>query len=217
MKKYLMLCAGMLAAGLLIAGCGKIEGYHYDNSDTYTAGSFSYDEDSIDSVEINWISGNVYIDESVMSPLEIREESEKELSDEDKLRYKIEDRKLVIQFCESGVDTGGKKKDLYVKLPILLDNVELNLVSANTEMVSSAADIDINAVSGESYVYVDQCERLDINSVSGDAHVVLDSSLGSKVEFETVSGKYTGDEKSLDKMCNIKCNTVSGDLEVSAE
>lgn len=218
MKKFVSACAVILAAGLFFTGCGKAEaGYHYDNKDSYTAGDFTYDEESVRSVEINWIAGNVYIDESVMPELEVYEEAESELSDEDKLRYKIEDKTLIIQFCESGADISGKKKDLHVKLPILLDRLNINVVSADADIVSSAADIDYDTVSGDLYMFLDQCKNLDFNSVSGDAHLLMERDLGAKVDFVSVSGEFKGEEKEADNICEIDCNTVSGDLEVGTE
>ena len=217
MRKQLIVLAVMLMAGILLAGCGKIEGYHYADSETYSAGDFSYAEDSIDSVEINWIAGNVYIDESVADELSVYEESGKELTDDEKLRYKIDGRKLIIQFCKSDTDVDDKKKDLYVKLPILLQDVDINVVSANAEMVSSATGISCDSVSGELYMYIDQCENLEINSVSGDSHVILDYDLSAKIDFDSVSGKCKAIEKTTDKTVNIDCHTVSGNLEVAAE
>ena len=218
MRKSVIIGASVLAGSLFFTGCAKTEsGYRYADPDSYSSGDFSYDESSVESVEINWIAGNIYIDESVMDTLQVYEESDQELTDSGNLRYKIEDRKLVIQFCQSGTDIDDMSKDLYVKLPILLKDVDINVVSADTQMVSSAADIQYDSVSGRLDLVVDQCEDLTINTVSGDLCVLLDYDLGAKVEFDSVSGKFSGVEKTADKMCNVKCHTVSGNLEVVSE
>ena len=218
MRKSVIIGAAVLAGSLLFSGCTKMDsGYRYADPDSYSSGDFSYDESSVEAVEINWIAGNVYIDESVMDILQVYEESEQDINDSGSLRYKIEDGTLVIQFCESGSDIDNMSKDLYVKLPILLKDVDINVVSADIQMVSSAADIQYDSVSGKLDLAVDQCEDLTINTVSGDLRILLDYDLGAKVEFDSVSGKYSCVEKTADKICNVKCHTVSGNLDVVSE
>ena len=218
MRKSVIIGASVLAGSLFFTGCAKTEsGYRYADPDSYSSGDFSYDESSVEAVKINWIAGNVYIDESVMDTLQVYEESEQDITDSGSLRYKIEDGTLVIQFCESGSDIDNMSKDLYVKLPILLKDVDINVVSADTQMISSAADIQYDSVSGKLDLLVDQCEDLTINTVSGDLRILLDYDLGAKVEFDSVSGKYSCVDKNADKICNVKCHTVSGNLEVASE
>ena len=218
MKKTVAACLVLALITSFFTACAKKNtGYNYDNSAAYTAGDFTYNEDSIDSVEINWISGNVSVEESVMDELSVHEECGEELSEDYQLHYLIKDRKLIIQFCKSGADFDALKKDLYVTLPILLDNVSVNVVSAASELSSSASTIDINTVSGAVWLGIDQCEKLYMNSVSGDLNVYTDSSLGVKTKFTSVSGKMNGGDKTADKMCEIECNTVSGDLNLNGE
>ena len=207
-------------------------GYNYTDSGKYSVGGATI-SDKITSLDISWINGTIklsYHDENTVS---FSESSKDNLSDKEKMRYYVDGSTLRIQFCESGyATTNPPQKNLELVLPkgMVFENANFDVVSADLNFgILEAENFDFNTVSGdvngselivENKVDVDavsgnftltdsmKADTFKFDSTSGDVSVA-NAEIANAVHSNTVSGVVT---ISLSKMCNVKHNSVSGDL-----
>ena len=104
--------------------------HSYSNSDRYTIGKDIITVKDISSIDINWISGNIEIVEYDGEYIEFYEEYHSNLSENNRLRYLVDNGKLIIQFKESKRIFGFSffntlHKNLTMKIPTSLI-IELN-------------------------------------------------------------------------------------------
>lgn len=171
----------------------------YDDKD-YAIGGGKVSANGISDIDINWVAGEVKTELYDGSDIEIEETSDKTIDEDKRLRYKVEQEKLIINYQKSGVinfgiKVGSLNKRLTIRIPR-----------------SMAVDVlDIDSVSADVYVKDIKGRNIDCENVSGD--LSLESATFESVDFESVSGSMyiSGDFKEID------CESVSGDIKVSPE
>lgn len=223
----------ILLSLLLLSGCGikvGVEIYTYDDSN-YSIGNKAFTE-QINEITIDWIAGNVFIEKSTNHELIIREETDVNIEDKYKMHYLLDNNKLDIKFVASNkmLDYKFKVKNLYIFLPCEINDIEVNIVSADLEIKQSIIkDLEINNVSGEINIDSSTINIIEINNVSGD--ILLFNSRCEEVEIQTVSGNiglsYLENPKELsvestsgditfyikeNDSVGVEYNTVSGDF-----
>ena len=225
------LCIGLLA------GCGNnINGaYVYDDGDSYNIGNAVLTGE-IRTLDVSWYSGDVKIEYHDGNTVEITESSDKELSEDVMLRYKVVGQKLTVKFVRSGVRLiSSLNKTLTIKLPkgnaystVTVDTISAdidigNITAAEARIKSISGRIDIekmsvigvvnlNSVSGDIHSsFTGSLDSLIINTVSGDVWTIADKL--EEFKIETVSGEISIDCASAPKQGNMK--SVSGDLILS--
>ena len=171
----------------------------YTDADSYSIGGGEIDASDIDSIELTWICGEVKFEIYDGDKISISESGEIN-NDDDKLRYLVKDKKLIIQFEKSKnfeISLGNtyNKKTLTLKLPKSLAE---NLNTVDIENVSS--NITMNDI---------KLNKLDIENVSGE--VKMKNITAIDISLETVSGG-ADTENIIAK--NLNCNTVSGNLKM---
>lgn len=214
------------------SGCnGFGMGYSYPNSSKYKVGNFTLEEE-INQLEINWMAGSVTV--------EVTEENqvyaeETEVSDDDrKMRYLVENGKLIIQYQKAKFFSFGnwsKSKDLTVYIPrnmaSNMNRIDIETVSADIdisgfeskemdfETVSGQVDIkdlitktlDMEGVSGDIKGTGIQANILNVEVVSGSTHM---EGVFEKAELEAVSGDLKlGCDSFIQE---VNAETVSGDI-----
>lgn len=190
-------------------------GYTYPNADKYEKGDFTLEEE-ISRLEVNWISGNVYLkvtdDDKVYA-------EETEVSDDDrKMRYLVENGKLTIQFQKSKrfMLSSSFSKDLTVYIPKkMAENmnlIDMETTSANMEIDSFfSKKIDFDTVSGSINIKNLETEVLDVESVSGDVE-------GTEVKADELKVEIVSGDTDMDGAFEkIDLEAVSGDLRVVSE
>ncbi len=180
--KFTCLLLFFAIATASFVGCYKISdsffgshvtGEQYQNAEKYSAGSFTYDAKSVNSVEIHWRTGSVNIIESDDGILNVKEQNKSELSPEAEVHYLIEDGVLMIQFCESGatIDVGPEDKKLTVEIPkeisvsAFVTSGEITAESLNQE------SINISAFSGDTALGTIQAKDIVLSCSSGGIDV----------------------------------------------
>lgn len=162
----------------------------YANAGDYSVGSFESNE-KIDSVEINWQSGEVTVSAYDGEKIKCTESGNESDNENRKMRWLIKDGKLIIQFEKSywWYGFGNNSKDLTVYIPekyLPLTQVRVNNVSSNvTAEDIKCTDLVIENVSGEISVSGAECDMASVDTVSGNADV---SGSIATLEFDTVSG-----------------------------
>ena len=145
--------------------------------------------EDITSVEIHWLSGDVYVHGSLDGQTWIQEDYSGD-NDDYRLRYAVEGTKLIVQPCRSGA-WDLPRKALTVSVPNI-DKLTVETVSAGVEI------LDVTA------------KDASFSTVSGD---ILGSGLvAQELEFETVSGSIRPSKLAAN---DAECDTVSGDVSLA--
>lgn len=181
----------------------------YENGAAYTSGEFFCDGEQVKRIEIDWIGGNVEIEQNPSDKVCIFED-ENDLPEDKRLHTYLNEGVLRVKYCRSGCR--GKidetQKNLQVDIPKGVD-VEINGVRANVylgmvEAGELCIDTDTGCVEVESVVcehaeietdsgYIGvgalTAERAELDTISGDVHIVLP--VCKNAEIETDSGDVT--------------------------
>lgn len=178
---------------IVLCSCA-INTYNYDHARRYTAGGATV-TGRVEKVELNWISGSVYIGTHDGEGVIISETCNRRLDEEDELHWWLDGSTLRVQFAESGVRlSSNMNKSLTVLLP---EGMELRV-------------LDVNVVSADVVAEEMIADKIVVNSVSGN--VELDAAYVAEVKADTVSGRLTLCFGSLPE--EVKANTVSGDVNI---
>lgn len=236
MKKsgIVILIIMLLSCMIVFSSCGlwfnKTLNYtvRYINESKYSVGNFEYQALDIDKIEINWVFGDVTIIESDKAELSVSED-ESNLTTNQKLRYLIEGRTLIIQFWKSNYSGKGNvskhRKDLTVEIPrnitleidqvsgniesnmLNLKSLDIDIVSGNTRIDTlNVNDLNIENVSGNINIKSINAVDIDIDTVSGNVNLGIVS--GKWVEIDSVSGDITLSLSGIGASINF--NSVSG-------
>ena len=189
--------AGIAAIGLL-GGCryGMMTTYLYENGDKYTAGDREI-TDKIDTIDLDYTTGDVTLTESASDKIVITETARKELEDKQKVHTWIEGTTLHIRFCASAkkLDMTNLDKKLRIEIPSGLKFADINfkLVTGDINASCSADNIKLHTTTGDVVLYQKGDSKLvDVDTTTGLA----------KVEVENAD--------------TLSVNVTSGDVSVSA-
>ena len=210
----------------VLRGCGTYSSFGtYKDANRFSSGDFTYQAAGISKIEINWVAGDIKIVQSDSDQLSVTESGEG-FRNAHKLHWYRKGDKLLIQYCKSGYHgyISGYKKNLTVEVPEGIE-LKVNTVSGSVEMAGGQIfkAIDIDTVSGDIVMDVDECRDIEIDAVSGDVTLRDLPENGAVVKYSTVSGNlnvnrpYANNNKELifgNGGCSIDIDTVSGDLNI---
>lgn len=177
------LLGGLLALGLEGSGFRILDihgfpvislgGFIYKDADEYSVGNATVTE-GITDLTINWAVGNVTVIPSEGDSITITEDY-RDGSYADRLRWRVKDGKLTIQFRKSTYfgSFESLSKDLTVAVP--------------TAMLESMGDVQITVASGN-VTYTGNADELSLDTVEGSLTVTGD--IGD-LEVEAVDGNVT--------------------------
>ena len=193
--KKLALITTIFAASLFIlpaCSTNVIRYEKYANADLYTVGSASISASEVNKIEIDWVNGNVEIEQTSSNTLQVIEEKSAE-SEKERMRYYLDGNVLKVKYCESGLrgDINVQNKNLRVELP-------------------AGIALDIDCVAASVTIGVMEVKELSLESVSGS--VTAERIVCDEAEFETVSGKISVGEL-IGKSLSI--DSVSGDVSLT--
>lgn len=186
--------------------------YRYEDAHTYTVGEGKISE-RITALDVDWIDGRVKV-----IPTDGQEVIITETNQGDKealrLRWKVEEGKLTVKYCESGHFMGfklGKGKELTLEIPrdmlSAMEQVKLDLVSAElTVSEVTAQKAELCVVSGKINV-TGTFDALDMETVSGNIKM---TGVVQSMEIEGVSAAIDLTLREAAK--HIEVETVSGNV-----
>lgn len=227
------------------------EYYNYDES-RYSIGNAEIDADTVQNMDIEWVAGNIdikYYDDDKISI------GENEQSDENhRLRYKLDNGTLDIKYIKSGAfkhHNGNlnlsKELTIYVPRDKVLNNIDIESVSAGIHSEITVSDFDAETVSGNINVQgimnsadaesvsgnitltcPQSFYELSTDSVSGETQIIIPKDIsGFYVTASSVSGRINADDfningKALDCTYGtggpeISFNSVSGNLNIKGQ
>lgn len=201
---------------LIFTGCAfggnRVFGTKYDSykkAGHYQVGSFDYRVGGIENIDIDWIAGEVILNETKSSSLKVRENSES-LPNSEQVHYLIDGNTLMIKYCESGYsgNIDPKYKNLTVEIPAGI-SITINSVSADVEAEKlTQNEIKAKNVSGRIEIGSLKAFDADIESVSGNINIES-SSAENTLKFYSVSGEISAANINSP---DIDIESVSGDI-----
>ena len=213
--------------------------YKFDDASKYSVANGKISVDDIRKLDIDWVAGKVRIEEYSGDKIEFYEENSSSLSEDDKMRYMVDNGTLKIKFRKSYIGFGILKslsKELVIRIPVSmedglaelkLDNVsssiEIEALIANVVLIDSVSGnisiknliskkLDIETVSGTVNVSAES-EFVDAEAVSGDLNISISSKSIEKVDIESVSGDVSLDLGNSPKILDIE--TISGEVDIT--
>lgn len=170
-----LLAAGLCGVGFRILYLDGIPvlsfgGFSYEDADTYSVGNGTTEE-TITDLSINWLAGKITVEASADEKIHVSEDYGGE-NDDMRLRWKVEEGELKIQFCKPVLfgSVNGGSKSLTVQVPqTMLDamnEVEIDGVDCDVSYTGNADELDLNVVTGDVTVSGDLGE-LNVDAVEG--------------------------------------------------
>lgn len=194
------------------------------NSQSFAEGPYDIATDGIESIDIEWVNGNINVESYDGDTIYIEESSS---NDKNPMTYKVEDKTLYIdEFSNnsSTAFTGKLKKDLTIKIPndFKTDMFSLDVVSADVDIENlNTLGFELNSVSGNPIVsFSTQPRDIELDTVSGNVRLVLPSDItGYSIVRDSVSGsvktKDFGNTNHYgDGYTRIEVESVSGNIYV---
>lgn len=195
----------------------------YAERDGYTEINISEDfkTDNIDSLEIEWVSGNIDLEYYNGETIYVEENGGNQKYP---MCYKIDGGTLEIsEFYKKNISGwNAPNKDLTVKIPTDFKAVEIDIsvVSANvTAKGLNTSELDFEAVSGNgNFYFAVSPNRIKTDSVSGDVTLNLPQDVsGYSVSKDSVSGSFDASDfdgglSFGDRAVSIDFESVSGNL-----
>lgn len=207
MKKTSILLCTLLA--LLLCGCSIQPTVQVRGVQESTGGG---EIPGVSSLDVNWVSGTVVVRRGDVSSVTIREESEKPLTEKQKLRWYLEEGELHVEPCASNYKGKLPDKTLTITLPAELHGEELSVETVSAALRGEelqARKMSFQTVSGSITLADLSAEKLELETVSGTVSAALLAV--TKVEAEAVSGDITlllPSETAL----TARLDTTSGEL-----
>lgn len=209
MKK--LVCLLLIAAlALSLSACSFsfsfVSSARYDKADQYSVGSFTYDPSQVDTVEIHWQSGNLYLREAAGNALAVTEQDE-DLSEGQQMRWLLDGRTLKIQFCKSGYSGSFKgEKRLDAEIPANID-LTVEQSSGNLNMGDhTLKTIKAARSSGDMRIGNTHADSLQIAGTSGNLNAGL---LDVKGDFDLAATSGNSTVEAV-KAQHVKAAATSG-------
>ena len=172
-------------------------------------GEYSVTDASIDTIDIEWVAGEIRVHPHDGSDIRIIESAQRELRDNEVLRYTVRGNRLLIEFIESNHRFSVPRKNLEVLVPqelsVNLNSLEIDTVSGGVIVSElSVASVNLESVSA-SINASGEFSRVNLDNVSG-AITLNNSAENSHVGVENVSGAINLSGSFAD----VEVSTVSG-------
>lgn len=247
MKKIIYI-GMMILIGLQLCGCADItiNGKNGELENTATSPGIGYDqydeykysignaklEENINSLDIDWLTGEVEISYHNENTIEITENAKKELNESEKLRYYYDGNTLYIKYCKAKFNCNKLNKKLSVVLPkdIKLNDFNLDSASANLtfdtlktnnfECDLATGSITGNILEADHDVKVDTAsgkfiikDEIVANSVSYNAAAgtieLNNAEIKDEIDMNTTSGNA---QITLASMCDVSYDATAGNI-----
>ena len=171
----------------VVSGATRISGGTYADAKKYSVGSFTYRASDVDTVSVDYISGNLSIVQSASKTLEVTESCSSKLSDAQTVHWYLDGKTLRIKFCESGFNGTIPNKSLVLEIPSGID-LEIGVTSGEVSFDTDvyAETVNIGATSGDVRIKNLTAGRIECGSTSGDTYI--DGLFADEVKMGSTSG-----------------------------
>jgi DUF4097 and DUF4098 domain-containing protein YvlB len=180
------------------------------------AGTYNVKTDNVDSVHIDWVSGEVVFKPYDGNEIKITEFAKRELRDDERLNYSVSGDTLTIKYIErdfSLLNMTTKKLEVLVPSALggSLDRLTVDATSASVRVDGiKAAEVKIDAVSGSLHISNIASKTFKAETTSGS--ITLSSVDTEDMNLSSISGAF---DLSDVKAKTIKCDSTSGSQDLS--
>ena len=222
MSKSKILTVALIVCLAALAGCAWFmfgttgAGISYANADKYTVGGTTV-TDTVENLFIDWTEGKVNIEYHAGSGITVSETADRDLSEDDQLRWWLDGTTLRIRYAKPGFRISvSLHKQLTVSLPegTVLKTAEIGSTSGDLNIPALAADeIRLDSTSGNVFAVTDT-KKLTASATSGDIQIELPVGSACQLRFQTVSGTLEVDDIRTAEpgAPTFTIRTVSGDV-----
>lgn len=191
-------------------GFGGLKGYTVCKS-----GTESFSPDEVQRIDLGWISGTVTLEPGVSDKLTVTERCEKELPDDQKLCWKLENGTLYLRFC-SAASMQMVDKDLVLSFPAdwTAKSVEVGATSGDISLrgLQLSGALSVSTTSGDVLLTDCRCDDLDAGATSGS--IDLQGCVCNKLTLGSTSGGLRAENCRCDK---LEAGSTSGSVSVRSE
>ncbi|MDO4466057.1 MAG: hypothetical protein Q4C49_03495 [Bacillota bacterium] len=229
-KMFVLLC---MVCSLCISGCSReknennVSTFHnedYAFVDSYSIGDFEYNGSQVKKVECNWLIGSIEIVQAEKNICSVKE-NVKGLDEDYKLRWKLEDEVLKIQYCAPdfrGKLKGEGLKSLRLEIPSNIDlevkNDVGSIILRDCTLQSGNFQIDVGDFNAYNLSASSLNTSIDVGAMDislksnkigiletnvGSIHLYLLDNMGATINYSIGTGKFNDKDK--------KGNQVFGD------
>lgn len=199
MNRSRILTAALIVVLVLLAAAAWLmfgrtaAGLEYPDAGKYTVGSSATVSGPVNSLYIDWTSGQVNVEYHDGKDVLISETANRDLSEDDTMRWWLDGDTLRIRYAKSGIRiTVNLEKKLTVSLPAgtVLRSADIGTTSGDIVAPYLAADeIHLDSTSGN----IDAgtaTKRLSASSTSGDVKILQESNIDT-VTLNSTSGSIS--------------------------
>ena len=182
-----------------------------------TVGTYSVGPDSIDSISIVWVSGEVSVNLYEGNEIQFTESARRELRDDEHLRYNASGGALIIEFSENNFtlrNMASKKLEVYIPRALSgnLAGFDIDATSADVVVEDISAEIyKVKTVSGNARISNPASRTLDVGTTSGE--ITVSSADAGDIKLHSVSGSVRLSEADSE---TLEARTSSGTIIVSS-
>lgn len=188
----------MMLAAVAFTGCGTLStsDIEYDDADKYTAGDREI-TDKIDSIEIEYVAGDIEIKSEGSGKVTVKETSSKDLEEDQKIHTWVTGTTLKVKYCASGVDVdlNDLDKELLITVPKDFDLADIDIDSAAGNLKIdriSVQNLDIDMAAGDlDLIFAKVPKTTDIDAAAGDVTITIPEDSGLTIESDTAVGGFS--------------------------
>lgn len=213
-----MIIAAVLALAVgCLGGCAvSRSNYIYQNGEKYRAGDRVISE-KIETIDIDYMSGEVKLVGTSSDTVKIQETSEKHLDDKRKVHTWVDGTTLYIRFCASakGLDLNNLKKSLVIEIPKSVDLTKVKVDVSSSDVTCEnfeAESVDVYSSSGDVMV---ECgaKKVKLHASSGDISL-LQHGDSDEISIDVSSGKI---DLMAENVETLNVEASSGSITVSTD
>ncbi len=197
-------------------------------------GSYTVDADNIQSLDVDWASGDIKITPYDGTDIQIVEFARRELRDGEALVYAMHSGALEIDYTEPGLTIFNLSKKLEVYVPEALveslRTVTIDTASADIHLSDFELSLlDVSDTSGDTWLTDVSADTAKIEAVSGDINIsgltsqmLSFSTVSGDVKFSDVTGtevtghSTSGDQSLSGSLGSLDTGSVSGDISIDS-
>lgn len=198
-----------------LTGCTQKLNYVYKDAEKYEAGEREF-SDKVESLDINYISGDVTIVSSTSDITTIVETANMELNDEMKVHTWLDGTTLRVRYCASakGIDREinlNKKLTITVPADVVQKEVKLDVTSGDVIFTGiNAENANFDMTSGGLKIDAEKIDNLVCESTSGNRDIKV--SKPGTLKIHATSGNIGLDIDTVPS--NTDINVTSGDITI---
>lgn len=222
MKKSIKLIVYMSIMTIFLFGlisCISFSAILYSNANEYSVGDTTVDN-QIETLDIDWISGNIKIETHEEKEIIIKEECNGEISNKMRVHWWADGKTLRIKFAASGIKLKLFKicqKELTIVVPKtnVFSKIDIKASSASIETTKiSSNKVSISSSSGRVNAIL-KTNKMKINTSSGDVTLHQEGET-DKINISTSSGSINLFGSKIDSV-TLKSSSgkIKGDFEVT--